>query len=454
MRRALLVTLALLPVSTHAGPAGDWPQFRGPNRDGIAAEPAESRLLTQWPESGPPVLWRARGGKGYSGIVVSGGRAYTQWAEGEGEGAQEYVVALDAATGKEVWRFRSDRAFVNPEGDGPRSTPAVDGDRLFAVSGRGKLLALDKNTGKLLWQHDLVTFGGSTGSGGSGSFCSSPLIDGDRLFVEIGGAEEPETGSAGKPEAGALPSFGELTGLQTGSAAPARPTGPKTGSAFAAFDKATGKPLWMTESDLGGFSAPLAFTAAGVRQVVFFSSAGLVSLSPQDGRIFWRYPWENAINAASPLVLPGDRLFVSSGDDVGAAVLQMKADGQGGVGVQTVWKNRSMMNLYYSSVLVGGNLYGFHRTTLKCLDPATGEERWKHNNFSLGSVIAAGDHLVLLYDTGTLGLAEANPKEFKLVAKAKVLEGKTLTAPALADGRVYLRNNTDEIVCVDLTEKS
>ena len=417
-QRTLLALSLLLPLPAFAG---DWPQFRGPNRDGIATEPAESRLLTQWPENGPPVLWRARGGKGYSGIVVSGGRVYTQWVEGEGEAGQEYVVALDAATGKEAWRFRSDKNYVDPNGDGPRSTPTVDGDRLFVLSGWGNLYALDKNTGKVLWQYDLAAFTGSTGSGGSGSFCSSPLVEGDRLFIEIGGAEKL-----------------------------------KTGSAFAAFDKATGKPLWMTESDLAGFSAPVAFNAAGVRQVVFFAATGLVSLSPEDGRVFWRYPWttEYDVNAASPIPLPGDRLFVSSAYDVGAAVLQMKADGKGGVGVETVWKNRSMMNMFSSSVLLGGNLYGFHKSVLKCLNPETGEERWKDNSFALGSLISAGNHLVVLSDKGLLGLVEVNPQEFKMVAKAKVLEGRTITAPALADGRVYLRNNTNEIVCVDLTEKS
>ena len=211
---ALLLTLSL-PLL-----AGDWPQFRGPNRDGVSTE---TRLLTRWPESGPPIAWRVKGGKGYSGIVVSQGRAYTQWAEGEGEKGSEFAVALDAATGKEVWRFRTDSVYVDPSGngDGPRATPTMDGDRLFTMSGRGKLHALDKKTGKLLWQHDLAALAGSVGGGGEGGFCSSPLVEGDRVFVEIGANK-----------------------LRLGN------------SSFAAFDKATGKILWTVENDPAGFSAP------------------------------------------------------------------------------------------------------------------------------------------------------------------------------------------------------
>ncbi|HSK77382.1 MAG TPA: PQQ-binding-like beta-propeller repeat protein [Thermoanaerobaculia bacterium] len=406
---SLLFSLPLL--------AGDWPQFRGPNRDGVSPE---TGLLTRWPESGPPVVWKAKGGKGYSGIAVSEGRVYTQWAEGEGEKGNEYVVALDAATGKEAWRFRSDSVYVDPSGngDGPRATPTVDGNRLFVMSGRGKLHALDKKTGKLLWQHDLAAMAGSVGAGGEGSFCSSPLVEGDRVFVEIG---------ADKMR--------------------------RSNSSFAAFDKATGKILWTVENDPAGFSAPQAVTLAGVRQILFFSGSGLAALSPEDGRVYWRHPWKTGydVNAVLPVVLPGDRVFLSSGYDVGNALLQIARSGEGFT-VREVWKNRNLSSLFSSFILHDGYLYGFHKRIFKCLDPNTGEEKWKDDSFNIGSLVLAGGRLIVLNETGELGLVEATPAAFKPLVRAKVLSGRTITVPALADGRLYLRNNTDEIVCLKITE--
>lgn len=413
-RFSVLVFSLLLPVSLFAD---DWPQFRGPNRDGVSPE---TRLLTRWPEGGPPVVWRAKGGMGYSGIVVSDGRAYTQWAEGEGEKGNEYAVALDAATGKELWRVRTDSGYVDPagNGNGPRATPAVDGDRLFVMTGRGKLHALDKKTGQVLWHHDLAALGGSVGAGGEGSFCSSPLIEGDRVFVEIG-ANKARRGNR----------------------------------SFAALDKATGKILWTVENDPAGFSAPQAVTLAGVRQILFFSGSGLVALAPEDGRVYWRYPWKTQLdtNAVLPVVLPGDRVFVSSGYDVGNALVQVARSGKGFT-AREVWKGRSMSSLFSSFVLHGGHLYGFHKRIFKCVDPSTGEEKWKDDSWNVGSLLLAGGNLIVLNEAGELGVVEATPAAFKPIVRAKVLSGRTITSPALADGRLYVRNNTDEIVCLNLSD--
>ncbi|HKV07849.1 MAG TPA: PQQ-binding-like beta-propeller repeat protein [Thermoanaerobaculia bacterium] len=413
-RLSALVLSLLLPLPLLAA---DWPQFRGPNRNGVAPE---TRLLTSWPEGGPPVVWRAKGGKGYSGIAVSEGRAYTQWAEGEGEKGSEYAVALDAATGKELWRVRTDSMYRDPSGngDGPRATPAVDGDRLFVMTGRGKLHALDTKTGKILWHHDLAALGGSVGAGGEGSFCSSPLVLGERVFVEIG---------AGKERRG--------------------------NRSFAAFDKATGKILWTAENDPAGFSAPQAVTLAGVPQILFFSGSGLVALAPENGRVYWRYPWKTQldVNAVLPVILPGDRIFVSSGYDVGNALVQVTRSGKGFT-AREVWKGRNMSSLFSSFVLHDGHLYGFHKRIFKCVDPNTGEEKWKDDSFNVGSLLLAGGNLVVLNETGELGLVEATPAAFKPIVRARVLSGRTITSPALADGRLYARNNTDEIVCLKLSD--
>lgn len=410
---ASAATEAAVPTSTK-----EWPQFRGPGRDGISPEQS---LLTRWPEGGPEVLWRARGGQGYSGLVVSDGRVYTLVGEGEKEKGTEHVLSLDAANGKELWRFPLGSLYVDRSGngDGPRATPIVDDAHLYVVSGVGRLFALDKKTGKVVWQHDLKSEMGSPGAS-DGSFASSPLIEGDLLIVEVGGdAQKP-----GK-------------------------------SAYVAFDRKTGKVRWTAENDGAAFAAPVAITAAGARQIVFFSATGLVSVSPKDGKVFWRYPWKTQfdVNAATPLLLPGDRLFVSSGYDVGGAVLQLKAETGGGVKVEEVWKSRVLKNHFASSVHLDGHLYGFDKSTFKCVDAGTGTEKWAGRGYGTGNVIYADGHLIVLTDRGELALVEATPAEFKEVARAQVLEGRTITSPALADGKLYVRNNTDEIVCLDLSER-
>lgn len=420
-----VLTEAAIPSSTQ-----DWPQFRGPGRDGISPE---TSLLTRWPEEGPRVLWRARGGQGYSGLVVSDGRLYTLVGEGEKEKGTEHVLCLEASTGKELWRFPLGSLYVDSSGngDGPRATPIVDDARVYVMSGVGRLFALDKKTGKAVWQHDLKGEMGSAGAS-DGSFSSSPLIEGDLLIVEAGG----ETKKPGD-------------GVQTAKIAN------PVSAAYAAFDRKTGAVRWTAENDGAAFSAPVAITAAGARQIVFFSATGLVSVSPKDGKVFWRYPWKTQfdVNAATPLLLPGDRLFVSSGYDVGAAVLQLKPEAGGGVKVEEVWKSRVMKNHFATSIHLSGHLYGFDKSTFKCVESGTGTEKWAGRGYGTGNVIYADGHLIVLSDRGELALIEATPAEFREVAKAKVLEGRTITSPALADGKLYVRNNTDEIVCLDVAER-
>ena len=153
-----------------------------------------------------------------------------------------------------------------------------------------------------------------------------------------------------------------------------------------------------------------------------------------------------------PVVLPGDRIFLSSGYDTGNAVVEVARAGKEFT-VREVWKSRNLSSLFTSFILHDGYLYGFHKRIFKCADPKTGEEKWKDDTFNTSSLLLAGNHLIVLNETGELGLVEATPAGFKpVVARAKILSGRTITAPALADGRLYLRNNTDEIVCVKITE--
>ncbi len=382
----------------------EWPQWRGPNRDGISHE---TGFLKNWPAGGPKVIWRVPLGEGFSGISISQGRAYTMYAQG----GDEFVVCLDAATGQQMWRFRSDEIFNDHQGgNGPRSTPTVDGDLVFALSAYGKLYALNAKNGEKLWTHDLKReFGGKVPQWG---FSASPLVEGVLLLIEAGG---------------------------------------NAGKSLIAFDKKSGREVWASQTDAPGYSSPIAITVNGVRQVIFFTGTTLVSVSPVDGKLYWRHSWQTSydVNAATPVFLPNDKVFISSGYDKGATVLQMKVN-SGRVTVEEIWKSRVMKSHFASSVLHGNYLYGFDNAILKCIDANTGKEQWAERGFGKGSLMSADGHLIILGERGNLALAEATPLGYREKASAQVLNGRCWTVPTLAGGKLYMRNQK-EMVCLDMS---
>jgi outer membrane protein assembly factor BamB len=393
-----LLLAGLLPAAD-----AEWPRFRGPGGDGVSNE---TGLLKQWPEAGPEVLWRTSLGNGFSGISVAGGRVYTLY----GSGSDEFAVCLDAATGKQIWRVRTDDPFTNMHGSGPRSTPTVDGKVVFVLSARGTLHALGAEDGQSIWQRDLQReFGAKVPRWG---YSTSPLIEGELLLLDVGGSGE---------------------------------------SSIVAFDKKNGKEIWRSHSDKAGYSTPIAVTIAGRRQVVFFTGTGVVGLAPDDGALLWTRQWKTSydVNAATPLFVPPDRIFVSSGYDVGAALYRVKADEQG-TGIEQVWRNREMKNKFSSSVLHDGHIYGFDEKMLTCIVAATGEPKWQARGLGHGSLIYADGFLVVLGDKGTLALVEATPGEYREKARAQVFDGKTWTLPSLAGGKLYLRDE-HELVALDIS---
>ena len=397
MRRLhVFLTLALCCFASLAVGA-DWPQFRGPNRDGVSPEAA---VLKSWPASGPKVLWTAPVGEGYSQVVSVKGRLYTLAQQGE----DQVALAFDGATGKRLWRTRIDGEYNDGQGDGPRSTPTVDGEMVYALSANGKLAALRAGNGEVVWQHDLrAEYGANPPQWG---ISTSPLVEGNLLIVNVGGSGN---------------------------------------KSIVAFDKTNGKVVWTSQGDGAGYSAPIAITVRGVRQVIVFTADAILSISPKDGRLFWRSGWETSydVNAATPIFLPPDKLFVSSGYDTGSAVLQINR-----TNVTEVWRSRGMKNQFSSSVLHNGILYGFDNATFKAIDAATGNERWKQRGFGHGSLILAGGHLIVLSDKGKLALVQATPDEYKELGNAQVLEGKCWTSPSLADGRLYVRNE-EQLIAFD-----
>ena len=404
--------------------ATEWPQWRGPNRDGVSGEVG---ILKAWPPNGPKMLWRVPLGEGFSGISVSQGRVYTMFSKGD----DEFVVCLDATDGREIWRFRSDSTYYEYEGgNGPRSTPTIDGDLLFAISAQGKLYALNAASGQEVWSHDLPRkFGSKMPRWG---YSISPLVDGESLLVEIGGKGE---------------------------------------KSIVALNKNSGDVIWSSHKDKLGYSSPIAITVDGVRQIIFLTGTNLVSVSPTDGTIYWKYSWQTRgrlgydVNAATPVFIPPDKVFISTGYGTGAAVLQMRdfvsynddraatdqiKANRDTVRIEEIWKSPIMENKLASSVLYENHLYGFDNSILKCIEANTGEEKWKSRGFGMGTVILADGHLILLSGQGKLGLAEATPAGYIEKASAKVLSGRCWTVPTLANGKLYVRN-LEEIVCLDMT---
>ena len=388
----LLLTLTPL-LAADAPTVEDWSQFRGPRGDGISTE---TGLRSSWSTDGPVQSWRRTLGEGFSGLTVVGNRIYTMYASGEGT----FATALDAENGETHWRSRIDAKWVDRFGNGPRSTPTVEANRVFVLSGRGALVALSIKDGSELWRVELAKqYGAEPPRWG---VSTSPIVDGDLLVVVVGG-------SGGRGVVG--------------------------------FDKKTGKQVWASFSDRAGYAAPVVFEAAGIRQVVTMTAGNVVALAPGDGKLLWSLPWETSydVNAASPLAVGEDRMFISSGYDKGGAMLRIRSVA-GKVGVQELWRNREMKNQFSSSVYHDGYLYGFDDKTLKCIDAETGETRWRQRGLGHGSLVYADGKLFALGDAGRLVMLRATPEKYEELGGFQPFEGKTWSVPTLHGGRMFVRD--------------
>ena len=379
-----------------------WPQWLGPDRNGISPETDLFGATPSFAEA-----WRVQVGKGFSGLSIVGDRIYTMYIHSQAE----YAVCLDARNGRVLWRTRTDDNFTERQGgDGPRATPTVDGGMVYVFSAHGKLHALDSQSGTSQWSHDLVReFGGKMPGWG---FCASPLVAGDLVLIEAGG---------------------------------------KSGHSLIAFDKVSGEIAWATGSDNPGYSSPITATIGQTRQAVFFTGYGLVSVALQRGRVLWKHPWTTShdVNAATPVFIPPNRFFISSNYGTGGTVVEVTAT-DGRYQVAEVWRNKNMKNHFATSIYYEGYLYGFDGSILKCLDAETGEEKWKTRGYAKGTLIIADGHLVVLGERGNLGVAKATPASFVEKAKTQVFHrSKCWTVPSLVGGRLYLRDES-EIVCINL----
>ena len=397
------VVMVVVAVGSLAPPsiaqAADWFQWRGPNRDGHSQE---NGLLQQWPQGGPRRLWQAAGaGDGYSSFSASQGRLYTQGARG----GTEYVMAFDAASGKKLWETANGTRFRNEQGDGPRGTPTIDGDRLYAFGGTGELSCLEPATGKKIWSVNVVnTFGGNVPYWG---YSESPLIIGDRIVLNAGGRR----------------------------------------ASIVAVSKNDGKTLWQNHSDDAGYSSPMLLRDGNLQQVVFFTGQRALAVDPRDGRLLWSYnrASNSTANIATP-VLRGTRVFFSSAYGTGAGLVQAQP-----AAATEVYFTREMRNHHSSSVLVGDTLYGFSDSILTALNFDTGKVAWRDRSVGKGSLIYADQRLYLYSENGVVGLAEANPTGYREHGRFSISAqgAPTWSHPIVTRGVLILRDQ-DRIFAFDI----
>jgi outer membrane protein assembly factor BamB len=378
-----------------------WIGFRGPDLGGRYGEQA---ILTAWPASGLTPIWKQPVGEGYASFAIGRGRAFTI----EQRGPLEVVAAYDVDTGREQWTTTWDTRFSEMlGGDGPRATPVWHDGVVFALGAAGELRALDDRTGRTLWRTNILE--DSQAMNLQWGMAASPLVV-DDLVVALPGGDQ--------------------------------------GRSVAAYDRRTGTRRWTALDDRQSYASPMIATLAGRRQIVVLSASRLMGLSPDRGNVLWEYPWTATVPfvAAQPVVVSGSRVFVSSAD--GGAMVEI-VESDGAFSAREVWRTNRMKNDFAGSVLHDGHLYGLDKNFLACLDAATGALKWKGGRYGFGQVLLAGGHLIVLTEDGDLALVRATPERHDEVARFAAIEGKTWNYPALAGGRLLVRN-LQEMAAFDL----
>jgi outer membrane protein assembly factor BamB len=400
--KSLLLTLALVAFS-------DWPQLLGPDRNGVYSGP---EISISWTDNGPKRLWEKNVGQGFAGPAVVGGRVILFHRVDD----REVVESLDAATGASQWRHDYPTSYRDDFGfdEGPRSVPVVADSIVYSFGAEGVLSAVALDTGKLLWSVATAerfkvakNFFGAAGS---------PLVLDGRVLLNVGGAE----------------------------------------AGLVAFGAKTGELLWSATRDEASYSSPTSAMLGGERLALFYTRGGLEIVDPTKGTVKHQFPWRSrsraSVNAASPLVI-GDVIFLSASYGTGAAALRF-----GSAGLTKLWSSDEALSSHYATAVHrDGVLYGFHGRqeygqSFRAVELLTGNVLWSEEKFGAGTVTLAGDKLVIVRESRELVVAAASPKEFRTLARARLLKGTVRAYPALADGVIYLRNEKT-LAAFDLGER-
>jgi len=411
---AILVGLALsatFQLTAASLSAADWPQFLGPARNGVSSE---TDLINEWPKGGPEEVWRVDGGVGMSGVVVRGGIAITTIQAG----GQQRVIALDSATGEMKWTTPVAPAYSNGQGDGPRGTPSIVGASVFVFMGDGTLARLSLTDGNVEWSHNVLKrHGGRVADYG---MACSPLVVGDLVIVTAGA----------------------------------------TGGTVVACDMKTGERRWTSgRGESAGYSSPAVLDISGWTQVVAFKGASVAGIDLKSGDQLWRYPYvtDYDCNIATPILVNGN-VLISSGENHGSTLLKVGSKGSD-YKVSRIWESTGggsvMRNEWQTAIHINGYLYAFDNvgsagpvTHLVCIKAATGEPVWRKDRFGKGNMIAADGKLFATTMKGELVVVRATPDGYEELGRQNVI-GMTRQAPALANGRLFLRDSA-EIVCLNV----
>ena len=405
-----LLVPALL-ASAFLTTAADWPQWRGPNRDDISKE---TGLLKQWPEGGPKLAWMNKDvGLGYSGYAIAGGKLFTVGLRGD----TELLIALDTKTGKELWATPVGPMLKNGWGDGPRATPTVDGDLVFAMSGTGTLLAAKTADGKEAWKAAMRDFGGKTPGWG---YCESVLVDDGKVICTPGGGQ----------------------------------------GTLLALDKVTGKKVWQADgwTDGAHYSSPIVATHNGMRQYIQLTSQHVAGVNAKDGKVLWKSEWPGKTAVIPTPIFKNGHVYITSGYGVGCKLVKVGADNA----VSDVYVNQNMVNHHGGVILVGDKIYGHSdKGGWTCQDFKSGEVTWSSNNFKKGAIHCADGMFYCLEEgSGTVALIEVSAKgwsekgRFKLTPQTEQRnpKGKVWTHPVVSDGKLYLRDQ-ELLFCFDVKGK-
>jgi outer membrane protein assembly factor BamB len=384
--------LFLLAGAVPPAPAADWPNWRGPDHNGISRE-------TGWFQTGTPfeTVWEAGVGQGYSSVAVVGQHLYTAGNRNN----QDIVQCLNTQSGAEIWKF----SYPCPAGSypGPRATPTVSDNRVYMMSREGHVVCLKADSGTEIWSRSVARELKADSPGWG--FAGSPRIHGNLLLLNIGDK-----------------------GL--------------------ALNKETGATVWSSGTGKSGYSTPVVGEIAGRSIVALFSAQGLVGLDLKTGASLWQYPWKTAhdVNAADP-VMDGGQILISSGYGVGGALLQIK-----GEKTDLLWNNKALRSHFGTPVLWKGFVYGFDGNagggTLKCIEWTTGAVKWEYAGFGFGSLSMADGKLIILSERGDLAIAVASPDSYQELAKRTILKGTCWTVPVLANGLLYCRNDAGRLLAI------
>jgi outer membrane protein assembly factor BamB len=409
MKTRLLFLVACLPalalLTPPGAPALDWPQWRGPDRNDISRE---SDLLKDWPKDGPAMLWTySDAGTGFSGPSVVGDHFLSMGADEK----TEFVFCLDVKKGTRNWSEPVGERLQNGWGDGPRSTPTVDGDFVYALAGRGNLVCLQLADGKKVWEKSLTKdLGGNVPGWG---YCESPLIDGNKVVVTPGGGK----------------------------------------GAIAALDKKTGEVIWRSKAFTDGaqYSSLVVGNCGGVKQYVQMTNRSVAGVAADDGRLLWRHECSNPTAAIPTPVVDGDFVYSTSGYGAGCRMVKVTAGGNGALKAEEVYANKDMSNHHGGVIKVGDYVYGSYSDSggWMCQKFDDGKVVWKDKKLGKGCLTCAGDRLYLYSESdGTCVLIETSADGWKEHGRFKIPQqtklsrkgGHIWTHPVVANGRLFLRD--------------